>query len=295
MKRKGWRGSTVALSACCALSCGGNVLESATSEGGGGQRGQTIGEGNQDGGGGPGAPSMTNRGEAGILPFLPPESVDGGPRELAPPVEVWIGESDLPLTIAPGGPPSIEAARLVLILQQTRDGITGTITFGEAPPPPPPTDPDELYPQGRVANFNFSGWLAYPIEGFEYTLGIVRRQDTVLFVQFSPGQLWDKWCALQPTYLHTDGVRVEYSCVPPGATTSDFGPNPNWRKADFCDGFPAPVCLCDVTNCTANVETIRTIELIPDGNDLVGQTEPGSDTGGVTGPPQANIRLRRVR
>jgi hypothetical protein len=197
-------------------------------------------------------------------------------RGVSDATEVWVGEI-YPTATYPDVF-SDRPERVVLILVTTSAGLTGTITFGEDPVPP--VDPNAYYPPGGDGSL-----LISPLSGFEYTLVAPRLEAGRLTLGFTPGELWNEWCAGRPSYPTPYG---DFAC-------SD-GPSPgtccDYIIAELCLLFHDAVCHCDADGCWANTDMLRLVDLALSGDLLEGQLLR-TVTGNFLGEPQS-IRLKRV-
>lgn len=174
--------------------------------------------------------------------------------------------------------------RVTLILSRT-DAITGgTLTFGDDPTLP-------LF--DLVENY-YANLSDQPTEGVEYTL-TAKLDGDLLMLTFAPSEVFGDWCALQQSYPAADGT---YTCTDPSWDYQAWKDGGQMVTNDaLCAGqfsaFTSPsACDCDADGCTSYSIPTREMDLIVDGDTMMGELLH-SETGGISEVPE--VRLRRVQ
>jgi hypothetical protein len=207
----------------------------------------------------------------------PPGSSTGPGAPLPPVAEfardfvgVWVGAADDPLALQsnaddapplfrfPSGSPRI---RLDLSVADDEAFVSGTITFGDAPPPPLATDPDVGYPvepDVSLPAVSPDYTVHPPVEGFVYTateIGTNRdiaavgsedfyskglAVDGKIELSFDPGEVFNSWCALQ----------TAETCPPNQPSSEDGAGNCTYGDAQIpTDCLKANQCASAVCSC----------------------------------------------
>jgi hypothetical protein len=136
-------------------------------------------------------------------------------------------------------------------------GMCGSLKWGDGEPPPPATDPSAPYPSPNIYDvMGYGGSPGYtPLDGFTYTIAQGAVRDRTVRLSIGTRELWQSWCALQPSYHYNGG----WNCVPDSDSGYSWGPDPggtcmagNRSFSNFtCFVCLANVCACEEQGCRA--------------------------------------------
>jgi hypothetical protein len=235
------------------LGAGGQSSMGGEAGGLGGQAGAQTGAGGQaiGLGGTPGGPFGLG-GQAGAQPPAPPfdAGYPGDGASLGARTS-WTGyiESYTP-------PSGSDALKMSFAFDPTTNVVIGTVTFGTAAGPATATDPSVGYPPG----INYADPLAYPFDGFTYTMARGSLVNERLRFTIWLPELWSGWCGLQTPPPGSNFCVPDwgYTPLPSNGPCYQYNPNTNAMVAVDCGKLalcidPAPICGCSAAGCVANL------------------------------------------
>src|SRR5262249_34353486 len=117
------------------------------------------------------------------------DSGSGGPTSgpgRGPLVGVWVGQVSHTITSIDDNGPEAPPEHVVLVVEESDGGVSGSIVFGEGQPPPRATEPSIFYPPVTPSTdiaeqyAQYTDLIANPYDGQPYSLFHVHRTATRL-------------------------------------------------------------------------------------------------------------------